>query len=155
MNLSVARIGKEGAPAVSAPSGGHVAAHGVGGKVEDVSISACAEENRVCGVSLHFSSHQVAGDDAFGMTVYDNDIKHLGAGVHFHTAPSDFFIQCGVGAEQELLPGLATSVKSSRHLSTAEGAVVKVATVFPGEGHALSDALVDDVDAYLGKAVDV
>src|SRR6202040_1968084 len=60
-----------------------------------------------------------------------------------------------VGAEQELLPGLAAGIEGARDLGAAEGAVVEQAAVFAGEGHALGDALVDDVDRQLGQAVDV
>ena len=60
-----------------------------------------------------------------------------------------------VGAEQQLLAGLAAGVEGARHLRAAEGAVVEVAAVFAGERHALRHALVDDVDADLRQAVDV
>ena len=60
-----------------------------------------------------------------------------------------------VGAEQQLLAGLAPGVERARHLGAAEAAVVEQAAVLAGEGHALGDALVDDVDRHLGQAVDV
>src|SRR5262249_28260257 len=41
------------------------------------------------------------------------------------------------------------------HLGATEAAVVEQAAVLAGERHALGDALVDDVDADLGEAVDV
>ena len=50
-----------------------------------------------------------------------------------------------VGAEQELLAGLAAGVEGARHLGAAERAVVEQAAVLAGEGHALGHALVDDV----------
>ena len=50
-----------------------------------------------------------------------------------------------VGAEQELLAGLAAAVEGARHLGAAEGAVVEQAAVLARERHALGDALVDDV----------
>ena len=60
-----------------------------------------------------------------------------------------------VGAEQQLLAGLAAGVEGARDLRAAEGAVVEQAAVLAGERHALGDALVDDVDADLGEPVDV
>ena len=60
-----------------------------------------------------------------------------------------------ISAEQQLLAGLAARVKSARDLRAAEGAVGQQAAVFAGEGHALRDALVDDVDADLRQPVDV
>ncbi len=49
-----------------------------------------------------------------------------------------------VGAEQELLAGLAAGVERAAHLGAAEAAVVEQAAVLAGERHALGDALVDD-----------
>ena len=60
-----------------------------------------------------------------------------------------------VGAEQQLLTGLAAGVERARHLRAAERPVVEQAAVLAGERHALGDALVDDVDADLGQPVDV
>ena len=60
-----------------------------------------------------------------------------------------------VGADQQLLTGLATGVEGARDLHPAERAVVEQAAVLAGERHALRDALVDDVRAHLGQAVDV
>ena len=60
-----------------------------------------------------------------------------------------------VGAEQQLLAGLAAGVERARHLRAAERAVVEQAAVLAGERHALRDALVDDVDAHLGEPVHV
>ena len=60
-----------------------------------------------------------------------------------------------VGAEQQLLAGLAARVERARHLRAAERAVVEQAAVLAGERHALRDALVDDVDAHLREPVDV
>ena len=60
-----------------------------------------------------------------------------------------------VGAEQQLLAGLAPGVEGAGHLGAAEGAVVEQAAVLAGEGHALGHHLVDDVDRHLGQAVHV
>ena len=76
-------------------------------------------------------------------------------GIHLHGAGADLPLQRLVGAEQQLLAGLAAGVERARHLRAAEGAVVQVAAVFAREGHALRHALVDDVDADLGQAIDV
>ena len=70
-------------------------------------------------------------------------------------AGADLTAQRLVGAEQQLLAGLAAAVERARHLGAAEGAVVEQAAVLARERHALGDALVDDVDADLGEAVDV
>ena len=70
-------------------------------------------------------------------------------------AGADLALERLVGAEQELLAGLAAGVEGARHLGAAERAVVEQAAVLAGEGHALGHALVDDVDRQLGEAVDV
>ena len=70
-------------------------------------------------------------------------------------AAADLPFERLVGAEQQLLAGLAARVEGARHLRAAEGAVVEVAAVFARERHALRHALIDDVDADLRQAVDV
>ena len=42
-----------------------------------------------------------------------------------------------------------------REPGLAERPVGQQAAIFPGEGNALSDALIDDVDADLGQAINV
>ena len=60
-----------------------------------------------------------------------------------------------IGAEQQLLAGLAAGVEGARDLRAAERAVVEQPAVLARERHALRDALVDDVDAQLRQPVDV
>ena len=97
----------------------------------------------------------VAHDDAAGAAVDDDDVLHLVAGVHRHLAEADLPLERLVGAEEELLPGLAARVEGPRHLRAAERAVREHAGVLARERHALRDALVDDVDRQLGQPVDV
>ena len=54
-----------------------------------------------------------------------------------------------------MLTGLAAGVKGARDLGAAEGPVVQIAAVFPGEGHALRHALVNDVQAHLRQSINV
>ena len=72
-----------------------------------------------------------------------------------HVAEADLAGQLLVGAEQQLLAGLAAGVERAADLGAAEAAVVEQAAVLAGERHALGDHLVDDVDRHLGQAVDV
>ncbi len=60
-----------------------------------------------------------------------------------------------VRAEQELLTGLAARVERARHLCATERTVVEQPAVLTREGHALRDALVDDVHAELREPVHV
>ena len=63
--------------------------------------------------------------------------------------------QTAVGAEQQLLAGLAFGIERAAHLGSAEGAVGEHAAVFAGEGNALGHALVNDVGADFGQTVHV
>jgi len=60
-----------------------------------------------------------------------------------------------IGAEQELLAGLAARVEGARQLRAAERPVVEQPAVLARERHALRDALIDDVHAQLREAVHV
>jgi hypothetical protein len=75
--------------------------------------------------------------------------------VHRHGAGVDLALQGLVGAQQQLLAGLALGVEGAGDLRAAERAVVQQAAVLAGEGHALRHALVDDLHADLGEAVHV
>ncbi len=107
------------------------------------------------GVFLDLTGDQVAADDALGHTVNDHQIHHFPAGVHLHLAGGDLAHHGGVGAEQQLLSRLAPGVEGTGDLGATEGAVGQGAAVFAGKGHALTNALVDDVVRDLGEAVDV
>jgi hypothetical protein len=102
-------------------------------------------------VARDLAGDQVADDDAAGLAVDDDEVEHLGAREHLHRAGADLALERLVGAEEELLAGLAAGVEGARHLRAAEGAVGEQAAVLAGEGHALGDALVDDVDATLRR----
>src|SRR5690606_32896542 len=67
----------------------------------------------------------------------------------------DLTLQRLVGADEQLLAGLAAGVEGAGHLDATERAVVEEAAVLAGERHTLGDALVDDVRADLGEPVDV
>ncbi len=60
-----------------------------------------------------------------------------------------------IGAEQQLLAGLAPGVEGTGDLGATEGTVVEEAAVLAGEGDALRSTLVDDVVRHLGQAVHV
>ena len=60
-----------------------------------------------------------------------------------------------VGAEQQLLAGLAARVERARHLRAAERAVVEQPAVLARERHALGRRLVDDLVRHLREPVDV
>ena len=107
------------------------------------------------GVRRDRAGDEVADHDARGDAVVDDEVEHLRAGVQRDVAELHLVHERRVGAEQQLLAGLAPCVERARHLRATEGAVVEQAAVLTGEGHALRDALVDDVDAELREPVDV
>ena len=138
-----------------APRGGDVAAHRVGGEVEDVAVAAGGEHHDVGGVGLDRAGDHVAGDDAAGLAVDHDEVEHLVTRVRRHGAGRHLALERLVGADEQLLAGLAAGVERPGDLDAAEGAVVEQAAVLAGERDALRDALVDDVGADLGEAVDV
>ena len=155
MDLGVAGIGEVRALAMRAPGGGDVAAHRVGGEVEHVAVAAGREHHRVGEMGLDLTAHHVPDHHATGLAVDDDHFEHLVPGVHLDRAGGDLPLQGLVGADQQLLAGLAAGVERPRHLDAAEGPVVEQAAVLPGERHALGHALVDDLHADLGQPVDV
>src|SRR5262249_10945058 len=87
--------------------------------------------------------------------VDQHNIEHLGARIHLHTAGFDLFRESLISAQEQLLTGLATRIKRSRHLRAAERTVRQVARVLARKRNALSDTLIDDVDAHFSQPVDV
>lgn len=155
VDLGEAGVGEVRAAPVRPPDGGRVGVHGVGGEVEDVAVASARQDHGVGVVRGDLAGDQVACDDAAGHAVDDDQVEHLGAGVHLDVACGDLPGECLVGAEQELLTGLAAGVEGAGHLDPAEGAGVEEAAVLAGEGDALGHALVDDLHGDLGEAVDV
>ena len=155
MDLREAGVAEVGALAVRTPDGGRVAAHRVGGQEEHVAVAAGGQDDRVGDEGLKLAGGHIAGDDAARLALVDDELDHLVAGVFLDGTGRDLALERLVGADQELLTCLATRVERTGHLHATEGAVVEEAAVLAGEGDALRDALVDDVGADLGEAVDV
>ncbi len=106
-------------------------------------------------VRRHRAGHQVAHHDARGPALVDHHVEHLAAGVQLHGPGLHLPGHRLVGAEEQLLAGLAPGVEGARHLGAAERPVVEQAPVLPGEGNPLGGALVDDLVGHLGQPVDV
>ena len=107
------------------------------------------------GVGRDPAGVEVADDDAGRPPVLHHHVEHLGAVEDLDGAGLDLAGQRRVGAEQQLLAGLAPGVERARHLGATEGAGVEEAAVLPGEGNAEGHALVDDLDRQLGQTEDV
>ena len=155
MDLSVAGVGESGSSLVGSPGRRHVTALGVGGQEENRTVAACRQHHRIAGVAAHLACHEIADDDPARPPIDDHEVEHLGAWMALHPTRGDLTAQGGVGAEQQLLPGLAAAVEGARHLSAAKGAILQLPAILAREGNALGDALVDDVHRHLGHAVDV
>ena len=155
MDLREAGVAEVGTLAVRAPDGGRVAAHRVGGQEEHVAVAAGGQDDRVGDEGLELAGGHVAGDDAARLALVDDEFDHLVTRVLGDGTRSDLTLERLVGPDQKLLTCLAARVERAGHLDTTEGAVVEEATVLAGEGNALRDALIDDVGADLGEAIDV
>ena len=105
--------------------------------------------------AFQLARHQVLGNDATCTTVDDDKLFHLVAGVELHVTGSYLTAQRGVGAQQQLLSGLALGIERAGNLGTAERAVGQRAAVLACERNALGYALVDDVAGHLGQTIDV
>ena len=155
MDLRVAGVPEVGALAVRTPSGSGVASHGVGREEEHVAVATGTEHDCVGGPGLDLAVDHVAGDDATGAAVNDDQFDHLVARVHLDDARLDLAFQLLVTTDQQLLARLATGVEGALHLHATEGPGVQEAAILAGERNALGDALVDDVGADLRQPVDV
>jgi hypothetical protein len=121
----------------------------------DVSITSRAKKNGIRRPRIRCASYQVAGNNPLCMSVNSHEIEHLVSGMHIHLTRRNLPAQSAVSAKQELLAGLTASIKSATDLGPAKGAIGKQSTILTGKGNALGYALVDNIGAYLGKAVDV
>jgi hypothetical protein len=131
VDLGVAGIAEVGAAPVGAPDRAGVGVLRVGGQVEDVAVAAGGQHHGVRETGGEFAGDEVAGDDPAGPSVDDDEVEHLGAGVHVDVAGVDLPAQGLVGADQQLLAGLAAGVEGALHLHAAERAGVEQAAVRP------------------------
>ena len=106
-------------------------------------------------MGFDLAGDHVARDDAPRFAVLDDELHHLVPAVALDRPGRDLALKRLIGADEQLLARLAAGVEGAGDLHAAEGAVVQVSAVLPGEGDPLCHALVDDVGADLGQAVDV
>jgi hypothetical protein len=155
VDLGVAGVGEQGALAVGPPGSGDVGGHRVGGQVVHVAVAAGGQHDGMSRVGVHLAGEHVANHDALRRAVLGDDVEHVGAVVKRDLAGSDLACEGLVGAEQELLAGLAAGVERAAYLGATERAVGQQTAVLAGEGHTLGRALVDDVDRDLCEPIDV
>ena len=107
------------------------------------------------GVALQPSGDKVSCDDASCPSVDNHEVHHLAAGMQLHCATCYLAAQGAVGAEQQLLSGLAFGIERPADLRATKGTVVEQSAVVAGKRHTLRHTLVDDGVADLSQTIDV
>ena len=100
MNLREARIRKQRAALVRPPDGRAVGSLGVGRKIIDVAVAAGSQHHRVSQMRFDLPGYQVARHDAARLAVDHDQVQHLGAREHLHTALMDLPLQRLIRAQQ-------------------------------------------------------
>ncbi len=155
VNLSEGKVGQICAFLECLDGSRAVAAHGVCRQEESTAIAAGGEHYSVGGVAFDFTCHEVADNDTAGAAVDNHNVEHFATVERTDSAFLDLTVERAVGAEKELLAGLAFGIECTAYLSTAERAVCKQTAVFACEWNTLLNALVDDVIRHFGQTVNV
>ena len=101
MDLRVTRVSKQRATLVSAIGGGNVAALGVRGEIEDIAVSARAEQDRIARMAANLARYHVPDDDALGVAIDNYEIEHFGSGKHLDLTGGNLRAERLVGAQGE------------------------------------------------------
>jgi len=155
VNLREARIGKRCPLPVRTVGSGNVTAPRIGREEEDVRVTTSRKNYRISDVRRNLTGDGVPSNDSSRFSIDDDEVQHLGAGMHIYVAEPDLTAERLIRTEEKLLTGLPPSIKGSGNLRPSERTVVKEAAVFTRERHTLRDALIDNVSAHLRKPVDV
>ena len=140
---------------MGAEGGCDIATPGICREVENISVTAGAEQDGIGCMAGDFTRIQIADDDSLRVAINQHEVEHFRARKHFHRPKGNLVAEPRIGSEEKLLAGLPTGIEGARHLSAAERAVVEQAAILAGEGHALGDALVDDRATHFGKAMHI
>ena len=120
VDLRVAGVAEVGTLAVGPPGRRDIGAHGVGRKEEDVAIATTGQDDRVGDVRLDLAGDQVTRNNAASASAGDDQLEHLVADELLHGASGHLTFQRLVGADEQLLTGLATRVERAGHLHATE-----------------------------------
>src|SRR5438874_1528865 len=123
MYLRIAWVGEKSALLVSPPSRSDIATLGVSRKKKHVAVPTCGQHDRIAGMRRDIARHQISHDDTFGMLIDYHYVQHFGAREHLHGPEANLAAKRLVSAQQELLPGLATRIKSAGNLGPSEGPI--------------------------------
>src|ERR1043166_966060 len=133
MYLRETGIGKKRALLARPPGRRHVAALGIGRKKKNISIAACCQDDSISGMRGNLAGHQIAHDNALGISIYHYQLEHFCSWKHLHRPKPDLPAERLVRSEQQLRPRLASRVKSSRPLRSAKRAMGEQAAVLARE----------------------
>ena len=155
VNLSEARVCEESSLLVALESSGTVAVHGICRKEICISISSGCNHNCVCTKTLNLTCYKITGNDTFGLSVYNNEIKHLMTRIRLYSSGSNLFIKRSIRTEKKLLSGLSASIESTAYLHTSERTVGKISAVFTGKWNTLCYTLVNNGSTYFSKTIHI
>ena len=74
----------------------------------------------MCCMRLNLARHQVAHDNTGSLAVLYYQVQHFRPREHFNFSCGNLSLKCLVGAQQQLLASLTTSIKCSRNEGSAE-----------------------------------
>ena len=105
---------------MSSVGSSHIATHCIRREVENVAVTAARQNDRVGRVACDLAGEEVSSDDAFGVSIDEDQVEHLVAGMHVDLTRFDLARKGTVSTEEKLLTGLAPRVEGTRNLSTTE-----------------------------------
>jgi hypothetical protein len=106
-------------------------------------------------MTLNLPGNQIAGYNAPGLPVNNNQIKHIPAAVHGDLPFCDLPYHSAVRPKKALLTGLSLCIKCAGNLYPAKRAVIKIAAVFARKRHTGGNQLVNCLVAYLCGPVNI
>ena len=106
-------------------------------------------------MTFKLTCDEVSGYDTTSFAIDDNYLYKFCPGVQFNVLFIHLAHECLVCPKQQLLAGLAAGIESTAYLCPTERTVGKIPAILTGKGDPLCHALVDNVVAYLGKAINV
>ena len=98
-------------------------------------------------MDLEFSGVGLSGHHPARDAIHRDQLQQIAAGEQRHPSKLHLSHQGLISPVEQLLTGLSPGVEGATHKGSSEAAGRQAAAVFPGEGHSLGDALVDDAAA--------
>src|SRR5260221_7233658 len=113
MDLREAGIGEQRTLLMGAPYGRGVRPLCVGGEIEYIAVTTSCQNHGIAEMGADSSAYQVARDDAPGFAIDHDQVKHFVAWKHCDAAGIHLALQRLIGAQQQLLSGLASGVEGA------------------------------------------